>query len=90
MKDAQVDLVIKRADHWVNLCEMKFYSTPFKIGKNELIDLRNKVSKFKADTGTKDAVVITMISTYGVVENDNYHEIVENSFEMDILFEDIQ
>ena len=90
MKDAQVDLVIKRADNWVNLCEMKFYSTPFKIGKNELIDLRNKVSKFKADTGTKDAVVVTMISTYGVVENDNYHEIVENSFEMDILFEDIQ
>jgi hypothetical protein len=68
---------------------MKFYSGPFKIGKNDLIDLRNKASKFKADTGTKDAVVITMITTYGIVENENFHEIVENSFEIDILFEDM-
>ncbi len=59
------------------------------IGKNELIDLRNKVSQFKADSGTKDTVVITIITTYGVVENDNSDEIVENSFEMNILFEEI-
>ena len=69
---------------------MKFYNTPYKIGKNELKDLRNKVSKFKEDTKTKDVVVITMITTYGVVENENFQEIVENSFEMDILFEDIK
>lgn len=87
---AQIDLVIKRADNWINLCEMKFYNTPYKIGKNELKDLRNKVSKFKEDTKTKDVVVITMITTYGVVENENSQEIVENSFEMDILFEDIK
>jgi hypothetical protein len=30
-----------------------------------------------------------MITTYGVVENENFHEIVENSFEMDILFENV-
>lgn len=88
-KGAQVDLVIKRADNWINLCEMKFYSSPFTIGKNELTELTNKVSKFKADIRTKDAVVITMITTYGVVENENFHEIVENSFEMDILFEEV-
>ena len=85
---AQIDLVIKRADTWINLCEMKFYSAPFKIGKNELKSLRNKILKFKEDTGTKDAVVLTMITTYGVVEDENFHEIVENAFEMDILFED--
>ena len=84
---AQVDLVIKRADNWINLCEMKFYNTPFTIGKNEFKDLKNKVSKFKEDTSTKDAVVVTMITTYGVVENENFHEIVENSFDMKILFE---
>jgi AAA+ ATPase superfamily predicted ATPase len=86
---AQIDLVIKRADNWINLCEMKFYNTPYKLGKNELTDLKNKVSKFKEDTKTKDVVVITMITTYGVLENENSQEIVENSFEMDILFEDI-
>ncbi|NDF60094.1 MAG: ATP-binding protein [Crocinitomicaceae bacterium] len=86
-EEAQVDLVIKRADNWINLCEMKFYNTPFKIGKNELKDLKNKVSKFKEETGTKDAVVLTFITTYGVIEDENFHEIVENSFDMNILFE---
>jgi hypothetical protein len=83
----QIDLVIKRADNWINLCEMKFYNAPFKISKNELQGLKNKVSKFKEDTGTKDVVVVTIITTYGVVEDENFHEIVENSFDMDILFE---
>lgn len=87
---AQVDLVIKRADNWINLCEMKFYNSPYKIGKNELENLRNKVSKFKEDTGTKDAVVITMITTFGVTENENFHEIIENSFEMDVLFQEVE
>ncbi|MGB1041129.1 MAG: AAA family ATPase, partial [Flavobacteriales bacterium] len=44
---AQVDLVIKRDDNWVNLCEMKFYSSEYKIGKKELKELRNKVLKFQ-------------------------------------------
>jgi uncharacterized protein len=83
----QVDLVIKRADNWINLCEMKFYNTPYKIGKSELDHLRNKVSKFKEDTGTKDVVAITMVTTFGVVQNEIFHEIVENAFEMAILFE---
>lgn len=88
-KGIQVDLVIKRADNWINLCEMKFHSNPYTIGKKEITELRNKVSKFKEETETKDVVVITMITTYGVVENENFHEIIENSFEMDILFENI-
>jgi hypothetical protein len=86
---AQVDLVIKRADNWINLCEMKFYSTPHKISKPELENLRNKLLRFKEETGTRDTVALTMITTYGVVEDANFHEIVENAFEMDILFEDI-
>ncbi len=84
---AQVDLVIERADNWINLCEMKFYSAPFKIGKKELANLRNKLTLFKQDTKTRDVVVISMITTFGVVEDANFHEIVENSFTMDVLFE---
>ncbi len=86
---AQVDLLIKRADNWINLCEMKFYSSPFTIGKKELSDLRNKVNLFKQDTKTNDAVVITMITTFGIVPNENFHEIVENNLHMDVLFEKV-
>ena len=84
---AQVDLVIKRDDNWINLCEMKFYGSEYTIGKNELANLRNKVVQFKNDTGIGDAVVITMVTTFGVVQNTNFHEIVEDNFTMEILFE---
>ncbi|MEX0813652.1 MAG: ATP-binding protein [Chitinophagales bacterium] len=84
---AQVDLVIKRDDNWINLCEMKFYNAQYKIGKQELENLRNKIAQFKRDTGTRDAVVITMVTTFGIVQNANYHEIVNDDFTMEILFE---
>ncbi|MBN4073051.1 AAA family ATPase [Crocinitomix catalasitica] len=86
-KEVQIDLVIARNDNWINLCEMKFYNKEFTIGAGELKNLRNKVNLFKSDTKTNDVVVITMITTYGVVENNNFHEIVEDSFKMEILFE---
>jgi uncharacterized protein len=84
---AQVDLVIKRGDNWINLCEMKFYSSEYKIGKSELENLRKKVELFKNDTGTKDAVVITMVTTFGVVKNAYSDEVVEDNLTMEILFE---
>jgi AAA+ ATPase superfamily predicted ATPase len=86
-KGTQIDLVIKRDDHWINLCEMKFHSSEYTIEKSELENLRNKITLFKNETRTKDVVAITMITTFGVTENANFHEIVENSFTMDVLFE---
>ena len=86
-KGTQIDLVIKRDDHWINLCEMKFHSSEYTIEKSELENLRNKIALFKSETRTKDVVTITMITTFGITQNANFHEIVENSFTMDILFE---
>lgn len=86
-KGAQIDLVIKRDDHWINLCEMKFHSSEYTIEKSELENLRNKIALFKSETRTKDIVAITIITTFGITQNANFHEIVENSFTMDVLFE---
>lgn len=86
-KGTQIDLVIKRDDHWINLCEMKFHSSEYTIEKNELENLRNKITLFKNETRTKDIVAVTMITTFGITQNANFHEIVENSFTMDVLFE---
>jgi hypothetical protein len=66
---------------------MKFYSSEYTIEKSELENLRNKIALFKSETRTKDVVTITMITTFGITQNANFHEIVENSFTMDILFE---
>lgn len=86
---AQVDLVIARNDNWINLCEIKFYNREFLIGAKEVKNLRNKINLFKSTTKTKDVVVLTVISTYGLVENEHSDEIVEDSFTMDILFEGV-
>ena len=84
---AQVDLVIARKDNWINLCEMKFYDKEYRMDVKERKRIENKVAKFRLDTKTKDAISVTMISTYGVIENENYLEVADDNLIMDILFE---
>ena len=86
---AQVDLVIDRDDGIINLCEMKFYNGPFTINKSEYNNLKNKIYQFKEGTKTRKNVFVTMITTYGVSDNANSLELVNNNFTMDCLFEEI-
>lgn len=83
---AQIDLLIDRKDHIINLCEMKFSIHPFNINKKYADSLRNKIANFKAITETKKAVFLTMITTYGLLNN-KYASMVQNDLRMDILFE---
>ncbi len=84
---AQVDLVIDRRDHVINLCEMKFSINPFTIDKKYADELRNKIGTFKAQTATRKAVYLTMITTYGVAINEHANALVQNSLTMDVLFD---
>lgn len=67
-KGAQVDMVIERADHIVNLCEMKFSSTKYTINKSDDENLRNKRARF-SETDDHNAIHITLITPYGITEN---------------------
>jgi len=82
---AQIDLVIDRRDHVITICEMKFSINPFTIDKAYDANLRNKIGLFKSETGTSKAVFLTMITTYGLVENE-YAGNVTNSIDMQSLF----
>jgi hypothetical protein len=82
---AQVDLVIDRRDQIINLCEMKFSINTFAIDKKYAVELRNKISVFKQETGTRKSVLLTMITTYGLKAN-SYSSLVQNSLTMDALF----
>ena len=82
---AQIDLLIDRKDQVINLCEMKFSIHPFAIDKKYAANLRNKIGSFKADTNTKKAIFLTIISTYGLANN-QYAGMVQNDLTMDILF----
>ncbi len=84
---AQIDLVIDRKDATINVCEMKFSENPFTIDKRYAGELRTKRDVFRRVTATRKAVVLTMITTYGVVPGAYTTELVDKALTMDALFE---
>ncbi|MBP9152209.1 MAG: AAA family ATPase [Flavobacteriales bacterium] len=86
-ENAQIDLVIDRADNIINLCEMKFYNAPFTIDKTYAQNLRNKIAEFKNSSGTRKGTHLVMVTTFGTKENPYSLELVQKDLTMDCLFE---
>jgi len=86
-KGAQIDVVIDRQDGVINLCETKFSINPFTIDKKYAEELRTKVAVFREETGTRKAVFLTMITTFGLNRNMHAVSLVQNELTMDALFE---
>jgi len=82
---AQIDLLIERKDQVINLCEMKYSTEEFSINKNYSQTLRNKVSAFREKTKSRKAIHITMVTTYGIKQNE-YAGMIQNEVVMDDLF----
>ena len=84
-QNTQIDLVIERADHNINLCEMKFSSGMYVIDKSYEQKLRERMSIFQAETKTRCSTRITMVTTYGVLQN-KHSGIVDDEVLLDDLF----
>jgi len=82
---AQIDLVIDRDDGIVNLCEAKYSIGKFTIDRAYDEKLRNKKEAFLAETKTRKAIHLTMITTYGVSHN-MYQGSIQSEITMDDLF----
>ena len=61
---AQIDLLIERKDQIINLCEIKYSINEFVIDKKTDINIRNKISVFKNEVGTRKAINLTMITDF--------------------------
>ena len=85
-KGAQIDLIISRGDKTINLCEIKFCKDVYSITPEYAEKLEYKKAIFREKAKCKDLLLTTMITTYGVKENNNYLRIVNNQTSMDILF----
>ncbi len=70
----------------INLCEVKFSINTFKITKAYDKVLRNKVGAFQAETKTRKTLNLTMITTFGLVQNEYANSVVRNQLTMDVLF----
>lgn len=87
-QNVQIDLLFDRRDQVITICEMKYSLNTFTIDKKYAQNLRDKISVFKYDSQSKSAVHLAMITTYGVLENENYFDLVQNNIKMESLFID--
>lgn len=83
----QCDMIIRRADRVVNLCEMKFCMQQYIINKEEDLKLRNRLGVVREYIRKTENLQLTFISTYGVKEN-LYSSIVQSQVTLDDLFKD--
>lgn len=82
----QVDMLIKRPDNTINLCEMKYYKNVFSIDKRYHCTLENRIETlYQYITKRNMKIHLTIITTEGVKYNE-YSGIVEKALVLDDLF----
>lgn len=82
---AQIDLLIVRRDGVINLCEMKFTNEAYSLDFDEYEKILDRMSIFRKETGTDNAIHITLICGSGYKRN-KYSEIIQNVITGDSLF----
>lgn len=83
----QIDLIIDRRDQVISVCEVKFCKDTFNISNAYRVELEKKLSAFRSETKTKKTVFLTMITTYGVEQNKNSIGFIQNTVDMNDLFQ---
>jgi hypothetical protein len=85
---AQVDLLIKRDDRIIHVCEAKFSKSEFIIDKNYAKQLRTKLDIVSMQDYFKNhSIYLTMIATGGVKSNSYSKELVQNEVELSDFFQ---
>ena len=82
----QIDLLLDRADHCINICEIKFSDKPFVISKSYAQSLERKLQVFRTHSGRRQTVFLTMLTPYGVVPNSFSESLVTNEVVLNDLF----
>ena len=83
--NTQIDLLIDRRDGIINICEMKYWAGPYVMTAEDDAALMSKKSELKAAVGTRKAVQLTMVTSFGVRQN-AYSGKVQSFVTLDDLF----
>lgn len=81
----QIDLLIERADHVINMCEMKFYGGEFAVNKNYYQKLNLRQKTLSEQLTKRQIIHSTLITTYGLKYNE-YSGAFQRVVKMDDLF----
>jgi hypothetical protein len=83
---AQIDLLIDRQDHSINICEMKFSKSEFEITKRYAEELQNKIDVFQSISKTNKSLFLTLVTTHGLKNRNSFLDLVQQEITMDVLF----
>lgn len=70
-KGCQIDMLIFRDDNVVNLCEMKFSTTPYAIDAEEQIAMLHRIEALKSKIPNRTTIHMTLVSTFGLAKGKN-------------------
>lgn len=82
----QIDLLLDRNDQIINIFEIKFYNKPFTVSKAYAQTLWNKLDIFQKTTGTKKHLFLTLLTTFGIIQNEHSQNLIDQVLTMDDLF----
>lgn len=85
IKGSQIDLLIVRKDQTINICEMKYSESGFKVDAKFDRDMKRKMEDFRLKSGTRYALHATLITTYPV-EKTPYSDDLQAVITADDLF----
>lgn len=83
--DAQIDLLISRADNVIDVCEIKYSRLPYSITSSYREALLHKMQRFSESLAANKALQLVMITSNGLKTN-QYSDIVNAQLTIDDLF----
>lgn len=84
---AQIDLLIERSDGVTNICEMKFGADRYVMDERTESELSRKLSVFQAVTKTRQALHLTLVTSFGLMRNKHSGR-VQSEVTLDDLFQE--
>jgi uncharacterized protein len=83
---AQIDLLIDRADHALNLCEIKFANDIYQLDKAGAEAIRLKITELRTHLKRRKSIFPVMITPFGCQRNIHYVGLITHDLDMDVLF----
>ena len=86
LSGTQIDLLIDRSDQAINICEIKFSVDEYEFTKKDVDNMTTKKSVFRYHTKTNKHLFTTLISNFGVVNNSNHINYIDQVITQEDLF----
>lgn len=66
----QIDMILKRKDNIINICEIKFYHSPYRIDKNTYLKLLSKNDLIEKNLNKKESIQNILITSLSAIKNE--------------------